>query len=199
MTSQEIFERLMQYRNESVRGNDELDEYFDAILYSVAKVLDLSDEQAHQLAGETQDQIAPSKEMEPEDYWEMLWPSEQPKPTITLQPAEYEITDGYVGMYGKTYKPATDETLTEAVTLAAERNGKTEEEIKRLLLTGKAVEWQDSPNYYYDHSKGVIRRKRSAPQVKLIDCACGHSVPQVLVMTSSQGTTCPDCYDRMSN
>lgn len=29
-------------------------------------------------------------------------------------------------------------------------------------------------------------------------CACGHKVPKSLVMTTSLGSSCPDCYDKMS-
>ena len=29
-------------------------------------------------------------------------------------------------------------------------------------------------------------------------CSCGHSVPKSMVMFSSTGSCCPECYDRMS-
>ena len=29
-------------------------------------------------------------------------------------------------------------------------------------------------------------------------CSCGHTVPVLEVMSTSSGTSCPDCYDRMS-
>jgi hypothetical protein len=32
-----------------------------------------------------------------------------------------------------------------------------------------------------------------------VDCDCGHAVDAALVMHASLGTSCPDCYDRMSN
>ena len=32
----------------------------------------------------------------------------------------------------------------------------------------------------------------------LVKCSCGHAVPASLVMSASTGTSCPDCYDRMS-
>lgn len=32
----------------------------------------------------------------------------------------------------------------------------------------------------------------------LVRCSCGHSVPRISVMQASLGTSCPDCYDRMS-
>ena len=33
----------------------------------------------------------------------------------------------------------------------------------------------------------------------LVKCACGHTVPESQVMWANLGTSCPDCYDRMSN
>lgn len=38
---------------------------------------------------------------------------------------------------------------------------------------------------------------RLAPVLVLADC--GHEVPASQIMRASMGTTCPDCYDRMSN
>lgn len=36
-----------------------------------------------------------------------------------------------------------------------------------------------------------------APTTKT--CDCGHTISKTMVMFSSRGTSCPDCYDRMSN
>ena len=33
----------------------------------------------------------------------------------------------------------------------------------------------------------------------LVRCDCGHDVPRELVMAASLGSSCPDCYDRMSD
>ena len=33
----------------------------------------------------------------------------------------------------------------------------------------------------------------------LVKCACGHTVAKNLVMSTSNGSSCPDCYDRMSD
>lgn len=128
------------------------------------------------------------------------WPGavaivEQPK----LQLTEYEITNGYIGSMGLTYKTATEETLNDAVAMAALRSGKTVGEIVKLLMDGIKVEWCDSPNHYYDHSTGIIRRKRTPKPVQLVECDCGHSVPRSQVMSASLGSSCFDCYDRMSN
>lgn len=42
--------------------------------------------------------------------------------------------------------------------------------------------------------------KESVPVVaeEEVLCSCGHSVPKSMVMFSSTGTCCPECYDRMS-
>lgn len=116
-----------------------------------------------------------------------------------LNPADYEITDGYVGGFGKTFETATAETLAAAVGAAVQRSGQTEAAIVNMLAAGMSVEWCDSPNYYYDHGRGIIRRKRVSPPVRLVKCSCGHSVPRTQVMSASLGTSCPECYDRMSN
>jgi hypothetical protein len=39
---------------------------------------------------------------------------------------------------------------------------------------------------------------RVAPVIEYVKCSCGHSIPRGSVMSSSTGTSCPDCYDRMS-
>jgi len=119
--------------------------------------------------------------------------------TIGLVPAEYEISDGYVGAMGISYETATAATLANAIEKAAEINNKTVEEIKYLLGNGKNVAWRKSPNWTYDHSYGGVRRKRTLPPVALVACDCGHTVPRAQVMSASQGSSCPDCYDRMSN
>ena len=39
-------------------------------------------------------------------------------------------------------------------------------------------------------------RRQSSAMVK---CDCGHSAADSQVMSTSSGTSCPDCYDRMSS
>ncbi len=120
-------------------------------------------------------------------------------PRIELVPAQYEISDGYIGSMGVSYEAATADTLADAIEKAAILNKKTVEEIKYLLGNGKTLAWCESPNYSYDHSYGGIRRKRTLPPVALIACDCGHSVQRAQVMSASRGSSCPDCYDRMSD
>jgi len=51
-----------------------------------------------------------------------------------------------------------------------------------------------------EHAKIVAAReaRKNAPKPELVKCSCGHSVPRGSVMNASMGTSCPDCYDRMS-
>ena len=109
------------------------------------------------------------------------------------------MTDGYVGSFGKTWNTPTPETLEKAILGAMQIEGKSRQEIIALLENGKALRWCESPNFYYDHSCGVIVRKRTAPPVELVSCDCGHSVPISQRMNASLGTSCPDCYDMMSD
>ena len=37
------------------------------------------------------------------------------------------------------------------------------------------------------------------PTPELVKCNCGHTIEKHLVMGSSRGSSCPDCYDRMSD
>ena len=101
-----------------------------------------------------------------------------------MNPNEYEITSGYVGSFGIIYKTATPDTLAEAVAAAAKRNGKTEAEIIAALESGAAIPWCDSPNYYYDHGTGYIRRKRSprpsvAVQSVVVDIDSGLGIGRI--------------------
>lgn len=116
-----------------------------------------------------------------------------------LNPKEFEITSGYVGSMGVSYETTTEDSLRDAIEKAAQRNNKSSNEITELLLDGKMIAWQNSPNHYYDHGVGVIRRRRTAKPVEMVKCDCGHSVPRSQRMSASMGSSCPDCYDQMSN
>jgi hypothetical protein len=186
MTQTEIFNALSKFRSEAFRGDEMLDEYFDRILGDVASILGLSPEQVAIIGNE----IA----VEP-----VVAPIVESVPVPVLDPREYEITDGHVGSWGVTWETATEETLRDAIDQAVTRNKTTMEKIVYYLQEGKNIGWCDSPNHYYDHGSGIIRRKQApkAPE-KLVKCSCGHSVPRAQVMSASLGSSCPDCYDRMS-
>ena len=109
------------------------------------------------------------------------------------------MTDGYEGSMGKTWKTPTADDLERAIVGAMKIEGQTREQIVALLESGKAVNWCKSANFYYDHSYGKIGRRRNAPKIEMRDCDCGHTVPRSAVMSASLGSSCPDCYDRMSS
>jgi hypothetical protein len=109
------------------------------------------------------------------------------------------ITDGYIGRMGKTWKTPTEADLEAAIVGAMEINDMSREQVVQALESGKALNWRKSPNYYYDHSYGQIGRKREPKPVRLVHCDCGHDVPPEERMMASLGTSCPNCYDSMSN
>lgn len=109
------------------------------------------------------------------------------------------FTTGYVGSFGKSWSTPTQADLEKAIQGAMRIEDKSREQITAILESGKSVRWCESPNFYYDHSYGVIGRKRVAPPVEMVRCDCGHSVPVGQRMSASLGTACSDCYDRMSD
>jgi len=122
----------------------------------------------------------------------------KPEPTLNINIADWQIDDGYVGSLGHNYKPATPEQVETAIAGAINIMGKTRSEIIEMLNAGRSIKWCKSPNYYYDHSHGVLFKPQKRT-VKMIECSCGHLVEENLVMMASLGTSCPDCYDKMSN
>ena len=81
--------------------------------------------------------------------------------------------------------------------------GMTRNEVMAALETGKSLR-NDAADWYSNCRDGeamerimAARRAASAP-VKMVKCACGHTIPSGSVMSTSGGTSCPDCYDRMS-
>lgn len=109
------------------------------------------------------------------------------------------ISNGYVGSMGKNWHTPTPDELETAIVGAMQIENKSREEIIAILESGKPVKWCRSANFYYDHSYGQIGTKRNAPTPVMVRCDCGHSVPQGQRMSASMGTSCPDCYDRMSD
>jgi hypothetical protein len=51
---------------------------------------------------------------------------------------------------------------------------------------------------YNDLENGVTVKTAAVPEIQ-VECSCGHTVSKINVMTTSAGTSCPDCYDRMSD
>lgn len=42
-------------------------------------------------------------------------------------------------------------------------------------------------------------RLQPARNQRMVKCSCGHTVPASQVMSASLGSSCPDCYDDMSD
>ena len=194
-TTQEIVEKIQAYVENYIdewgRSDDDDGPEFSprdaGLVYDIAKLLGATKEQASYAICETPEgaQIGcEGRDDEPEN---------------TLVPSEYEITDGHVGRFGATYKTADDGALSAAIAQASEFNNKSVSEIEDMLQSGQPIEWCKSPNYHYDHGKGIIRKKKSPKAPQLVDCDCGHSVAPALRMSASNGTCCPDCYDEMSD
>jgi hypothetical protein len=80
---------------------------------------------------------------------------------------------------------------------AINRQNKTREQIIEKLAAGEKVCFgSDWYNFIRDEDsiKTTVR-----PVAEMIKCACGHTVAKSTAMTTAHGTSCPDCYDRMSN
>jgi hypothetical protein len=43
-----------------------------------------------------------------------------------------------------------------------------------------------------------VQSSAARPAPVLVKCSCGHSVLKISVMSTSTGSSCSDCYDRMS-
>jgi hypothetical protein len=81
--------------------------------------------------------------------------------------------------------------LTEAEERAMHQDGAvlqyTADDVDRVAVM--VAEWQ---------ARRAAKRA-SDPMQQPVRCACGHTVPRAQVMSASLGTSCPDCYDRMSD
>jgi predicted Zn-ribbon and HTH transcriptional regulator len=81
-------------------------------------------------------------------------------------------------------------------------NNMTIEEACAALKGGKTLR-HDSEDWYDNlRSYAAIERERAARPVvveDMVKCDCGHTVERSQVMSASLGTSCPDCYDEMSN
>lgn len=92
-----------------------------------------------------------------------------------------------------------DVTLRPKLTLLprhhAERDA-TRDEVIAALATGEELRNHNEDWYSVCRFKPVpvVRAKPD-----MVRCDCGHDVENILVMSASLGTACPDCYDRMSN
>lgn len=75
--------------------------------------------------------------------------------------------------------------------------GKVENEVGAIekLLSGKTMR-NDSADWYSNCR--IKPAPRPLVEVEMVTCSCGCTIPRGMVMSASIGTSCPDCYDRMS-
>jgi hypothetical protein len=81
------------------------------------------------------------------------------------------------------------------VARAASYQHRPESEIIADLDAGKTVRWDSD---WSDNIRREPAPVAAAPAPVLVRCSCGHSVPRAQMMNASLGTSCPRCYDRMS-
>jgi hypothetical protein len=126
----------------------------------------------------------------------------------TTKTTVYEIHDKQ-GAYDKQFRIATADEIESAIVqaIALEQwdkttntmKNRTREEITNALNAGREISFAPTANYYYTHDMKRIRiQPEPIPAPVMVKCSCGHSVPRGSVMSASTGTSCPDCYDRMS-
>jgi hypothetical protein len=72
----------------------------------------------------------------------------------------------------------------------------TRQHVLDYLATGKTLRY--SCDWYANIRDADALKPRATRPVVMVNCDCGHSVSAGLVMSASRGTSCHDCYDRMS-
>jgi len=74
-------------------------------------------------------------------------------------------------------------------------------EIISALSAGKQLR-NDSADWYSNcrDIEAIEALRAAMPEIKIemVKCSCGHTVPKHQRMSTSTGSSCPDCYDRMS-
>lgn len=79
----------------------------------------------------------------------------------------------------------------------------TRDEAINALLSGKTLrnhseDWYSVCRCGAAYESKMERLRAAQEPVEMVKCSCGHTVPRTMVMSASLGTSCPDCYDRMS-
>jgi hypothetical protein len=110
------------------------------------------------------------------------------------------ITNGYVDRFGLHWTVPTEAEVERAISGAMSIMGLSRDEVIAQLELGNTIRWCESPNFECDHSYGRLGTVTVRPQTRqVVRCACGHTCDKAQVMHASLGTSCPGCYDRMSN
>ncbi len=86
----------------------------------------------------------------------------------------------------------TDEFLAKCVAFGFDAHD--EETAISQLATGRALSYGAD---WYAKIR-ILPKLVATPKPRMVKCSCGHTVSRIMVMSSSRGSSCPDCYDRMS-
>jgi len=73
----------------------------------------------------------------------------------------------------------------------------TRQEVLDHLASGQSIRYADK--WYMNVRDADAIKPRQHKSAEMVKCSCGHTVAKALVMSASLGTSCPSCYDRMSN
>ena len=73
----------------------------------------------------------------------------------------------------------------------------TRQQVLDYLATGKEIHY-DNDWYALIRDADAQPVRTPAPVVQMVRAACGHTVARGEVMSASLGSSCEDCYDRMS-
>ncbi len=76
------------------------------------------------------------------------------------------------------------------------RDGLTRDEVLTRLTAGE--ELQHGDDWYQQIRDADARTPVPEKTADLVRCDCGHECERLHVVSASLGTSCPDCYDRMS-
>jgi hypothetical protein len=121
---------------------------------------------------------------------------------------EYCLGSGSMGVQWAEAGERTAEFLDRAVEslqdpkLVGARKA-TREQIMQALERGAEVSIGEEFDAKIRCAEATERRRAARlatrPQIEMVKCDCGHTVARSLVMSASLGSSCADCYDRMSN
>ena len=73
----------------------------------------------------------------------------------------------------------------------------TMDDVIKALQQGNTLKYDTDWNSFL-RDKNAVGKPIIQSVVDMKKCSCGHTVPAALVMSTSSGTSCPDCYDKMS-
>ena len=108
---------------------------------------------------------------------------------------EYDRTEEFLLLCESNNGPCIDGSGKIVARWNASRNA-TREEVLAVLDAGLSLR-NDREDWYSNcRYEPAPRQKIVVPMKK---CSCGHTVPVTSVMSASMGSSCPDCYDRMSD